>query len=37
VFAVRDYGPGVPKGQMKKIFKLFYRSESKLIALHGSS
>ena len=29
-FAVRDYGPGVPKEQMKKIFKLFYRSESEL-------
>ena len=29
-FAVRDYGPGVPKNQMKKIFKLFYRSESEL-------
>lgn len=29
-FAVRDYGPGVPKDQMKKIFKLFYRSESEL-------
>ncbi len=30
MFAVRDYGPGVPKEQMKKIFKLFYRSESEL-------
>jgi signal transduction histidine kinase len=30
VFAVRDFGPGVPKNQMKKIFKLFYRSESEL-------
>ncbi|MEL0585499.1 MAG: HAMP domain-containing sensor histidine kinase [Candidatus Thiodiazotropha sp. (ex. Lucinoma kazani)] len=29
-FAVRDYGPGVPKAQMKKIFKLFYRSENEL-------
>ena len=28
--AVRDYGPGVPKDQMKKIFRLFYRSESEL-------
>ncbi len=27
---VRDYGPGVPKDQMKKIFELFYRSESAL-------
>ena len=30
VFAVRDFGPGVPKDQMKKIFQLFYRSESEL-------
>jgi signal transduction histidine kinase len=30
VFAIRDYGPGVPKDQMKKIFKLFYRSENEL-------
>jgi signal transduction histidine kinase len=29
-FSVRDYGPGVPGNQMKKIFKLFYRSESEL-------
>lgn len=29
-FTVRDYGPGVPKKQMKKIFKLFYRSESEM-------
>lgn len=29
-FAVRDYGPGVPRDQMKKIFRLFYRSESEL-------
>jgi signal transduction histidine kinase len=29
-FNVRDYGPGVPKDQMKKIFKLFYRSENEL-------
>ena len=28
--SVRDYGPGVPKDQIKKIFKLFYRSESEL-------
>ena len=27
---VRDYGPGVAKDQMKKIFKLFYRSENEL-------
>ncbi len=29
-FSVRDYGPGVPKDQMKKIFALFYRSENEL-------
>ena len=29
-FRVRDYGPGIPGDQMKKIFKLFYRSESEL-------
>jgi signal transduction histidine kinase len=29
-FTVRDYGPGVPRDQMKKIFKLFYRSENEL-------
>jgi two-component system phosphate regulon sensor histidine kinase PhoR len=29
-FSVRDYGPGVPGNQMKKIFRLFYRSESEL-------
>ncbi|MES9898066.1 MAG: HAMP domain-containing sensor histidine kinase [Sedimenticola sp.] len=29
-FAVRDYGPGVPRDQMKKIFQLFFRSESEL-------
>ena len=30
VFVVRDYGPGIEKSQLKKIFKLFYRSESEL-------
>jgi signal transduction histidine kinase len=30
VFTVRDYGPGVARDQMKKIFKLFYRSENEL-------
>ena len=30
MFGVRDYGPGVPRDQMKKIFRLFYRSESEL-------
>ena len=29
-FKVRDYGPGITKDQMKKIFKLFYRSENEL-------
>jgi signal transduction histidine kinase len=30
IIAVRDFGPGVPKDQMKKIFQLFYRSECEL-------
>jgi len=30
VFAVRDFGPGVAKDQMEKIFALFYRSENEL-------
>jgi len=30
LFSVRDFGPGVPKDQMKKIFQLFYRPESEL-------
>jgi signal transduction histidine kinase len=30
VFSVRDYGPGVPRDQMRKIFKLFYRLENEL-------
>jgi signal transduction histidine kinase len=29
-FTVRDHGPGVPNDQMKKIFRLFYRTESEL-------
>ncbi len=29
-FNVRDFGPGVAPEQMKKIFKLFYRTESEL-------
>lgn len=28
--SVRDYGPGVAPNQMRKIFKLFYRSENEL-------
>ena len=27
-FSVRDYGPGIARDQMKKIFQLFYRSEN---------
>jgi signal transduction histidine kinase len=30
LFRVRDYGPGVPRDQMRKIFQLFYRSENEL-------
>lgn len=30
LFTIRDYGPGVPRDQVKKIFKLFYRSENEL-------
>jgi signal transduction histidine kinase len=29
-FTVRDHGPGIPRNQMKKIFTLFYRTESEL-------
>jgi signal transduction histidine kinase len=29
-FTVRDHGPGIARDQMKKIFKLFYRTESEL-------
>ncbi len=29
-FRVRDFGPGVAKDQMRKIFRLFYRAESEL-------
>ena len=28
--SVRDYGPGIAKNQLKKIFKLFYRAENEL-------
>ena len=28
--SVRDYGPGIARDQMKKVFKLFYRSENEL-------
>lgn len=30
LFSVRDFGPGIPRDQIRKIFKLFYRSESEL-------
>ena len=30
VFSVRDYGPGIPKDQLRKIFQLFYRTETEL-------
>ena len=30
LISVRDYGPGIPKDQMKKIFSLFYRAENEL-------
>jgi signal transduction histidine kinase len=30
LFTVRDFGPGIPKGQMKKIFELFYRPADEL-------
>jgi two-component system phosphate regulon sensor histidine kinase PhoR len=29
-FAVRDFGPGIPKSQLKKIFRLFYRPDNAL-------
>jgi signal transduction histidine kinase len=29
-FRVRDFGPGIPREQIKKIFRLFYRPESEL-------
>ena len=30
LFTVRDYGPGIPPGQLRKIFTMFYRSENEL-------
>lgn len=30
LFTVRDFGPGIAKGQMKKIFELFYRPPNEL-------
>ena len=29
-FSVRDHGPGIPRSQLKKIFTMFYRTESEL-------
>ncbi|MCW8986085.1 MAG: HAMP domain-containing histidine kinase [Gammaproteobacteria bacterium] len=29
-FTIRDYGPGINKDQLRKIFRLFYRSENEL-------
>ena len=29
-FFIRDYGPGIEKSQLKKVFQLFYRSEDEL-------
>lgn len=30
LFCVRDFGPGVPREEMKKIFRLFYRAEDEM-------
>ena len=30
LLTIRDFGPGIAKDQMRKIFKLFYRSENEL-------
>ena len=30
LFGIRDFGPGIAKDQMRKIFDLFYRSENEL-------
>ena len=30
LIVVRDYGPGIPKNQLRKIFKLFYRAGNEL-------
>ena len=30
IFFIRDYGPGIKKNQLKKIFTLFYRPENEL-------
>jgi len=30
VFGIRDYGPGIPRDQLRKVFKLFYRANNEL-------
>ena len=30
MISVRDFGPGIPKAQIKKIFQLFYRAGDEL-------
>ena len=30
LLTIRDFGPGIAKNQMRKIFELFYRSENEL-------
>ncbi|HUF72866.1 MAG TPA: ATP-binding protein, partial [Gammaproteobacteria bacterium] len=30
VFAVRDFGPGIPPSAMKRLFELFYRPDNEL-------
>lgn len=30
LFALRDFGPGVPRAKMRKLFELFYRPENQL-------
>ena len=30
MFSVRDYGAGIPKDQLRKVFKLFYRASNEL-------
>jgi signal transduction histidine kinase len=37
LITVRDFGPGVPKAQMRKIFELFYRPENALTRETGGT